>query len=69
MECVFSQGWLLLSHVHSCLSIHSTCALLCLSKWSVLNLVKDSDMRACLTANELDEDEEELAEDWDTIAI
>jgi hypothetical protein len=35
----------------------------------VLNLVKDSDMRACLTANEVDEDEEELAEDWDTIAI
>ena len=69
VEQVFSQGLLLLSHVCSCLSIQSMCALLCLGKWSTLDLVKDSDVRACLTVDEVGEDEEVLVKDWDAIAI
>jgi hypothetical protein len=67
VKCVFSQGRLLLSHVCSHLSVQSTCALLCLSKWSELDLVKDSDVRACLTAEKDGEDEDNLEEDWNTI--
>jgi hypothetical protein len=42
-------------------------ALLCLSKWSALNLVKDSDLRANLSVDNAGEDEDNLTEDWDTI--
>ena len=69
MERVFSQGRLLLSHVRSRLSIQSTRALLCLGKWSALDLVKDSDVRACLTVDEASEGKEVLVEDWDAIAV
>jgi hypothetical protein len=48
VEHVFSQGYLLLSHVWSCLSVHSMCVLLCLGKWSTLDLIKDSNLRACI---------------------
>ena len=44
-------------------------ALLCLGKWSTLDLVKDSDVRACLTVDEVGEGEEVLVEDWDAIAV
>jgi hypothetical protein len=67
VEHVFSQGHLLLSHVQSYLSVHSTHALLCLRKWSALNLIKDSDVRASLTRDDEDEDEEILVEDWNAI--
>ena len=54
--------------MHSCLSVHSTHALLCLGKWSECDLVKDSDMKACLSVDQAGEDEVvELAEDWDAI--
>ena len=53
---MFSQGQLLLSHMCSCLSIHSTCALLCIGKWSVLGLVKDSNVRSCLTGDKVGKD-------------
>lgn len=56
-----------MSHVRSRLSIHSTRALLCVGTWSTLNLVKDSDVKACLGADDVGEDEEDLAEDWDAI--
>jgi hypothetical protein len=65
VKCVFSQGQLLLSHVRSCLSVHSTRVLLCLGKWSTLDLVKDGDVRACLTGDEAGADDGVLAEDWD----
>jgi hypothetical protein len=68
VERTFSQGRLLLSHVRSRLSIHSTRALLCLGTWSALDLVKDSDIRVCLTRDEIGKDEGDLAEDWDIIA-
>jgi hypothetical protein len=67
VEHVFSKGQLLLLHVHSCLSIQSMCAPLCLGTWSALDLVKDSDIRACLSVNEGDKDENDLPECWDSI--
>ena len=69
VEHVFSQGHLLLLHVHSWLSIQLTCALLCLGQWSALNLVKDSDVKASLTNDEVDEGEQVdmLQEGWDTV--
>ena len=66
VECIFSQGRLLLSHVCSHLSVHSTRALLCLGKWSELELVKDSDVRAGLTREEAG-DKNVLVEDRDAI--
>ena len=56
MERVFSQGRLLLSHVHSRLSIHSTCALLCLGQWSALGLIRDCDMKAGIRLDEAEEE-------------
>ena len=35
----------------------------------MLDLVKDSNVRACLTVDEVGENEEVLVEDWDVIAI
>ena len=55
--------------MRSCLSIQSTHALLCLGKWSMLDLVKDSNVRACLTVDEVGKGKEVLVEDWDTIAV
>ena len=69
VERVFSQGRLLLSHVHSRLSVQSTRALMCLGVWSLLGFVKDSDVKAVVILPELhaDEDEGELEIDWDKI--
>jgi hAT family C-terminal dimerisation region len=69
VERVFSQGRLLLSHVHSRLSVQSTRALWCLGSWSVLGLVRDRDVKACLGLDEVSEEEENLGEDWDAIQI
>jgi hypothetical protein len=66
VERVFSQGWLVLSHVQSRLSVQSTHALLCLGVWSRLRLVKDSDIKAVLGDKVIGE-EDELPTDWDTI--
>jgi hypothetical protein len=44
IEHLFSKGYLLLSHVHSCLMFQSTQALLCLGYWSCLNLIKTEDI-------------------------
>jgi hypothetical protein len=69
VERVFSQGCLLLSHVHSHLSVQSTCALMCLGIWSLLGFVKDSDVKAVIILPELhaDEDKGELEIHWDSI--
>ena len=67
VECVFSQGCLLLSHVRSHISVQSTHALLCLGIWSKVGDVKDSDIKAVVIKPELKGEEGELAEDWDVI--
>src|SRR6267154_4146426 len=45
VECVFSQGCLLLPYICNCLSSESTCALLCLGDWCQRSLVKDSNIK------------------------
>jgi hypothetical protein len=70
VERVFSHGHLILSHVHSQLSAQSTWALICLGSWSLLGLVKDSDVLAVGTLDEVEGDEEpELEDGWDHIAL
>jgi len=40
---------------------------LCLGKWSTLDVVKDSDLRICITGDKAVEDEDDIAEGWDKI--
>ena len=44
-------------------------ALLCIGIWSVLGYVKDSDLMTAAVLPKLDGEEDELAEDWDTLRI
>ena len=70
VKYVFSCGCLILSHVHSQLSAQSTWALICLGSWSLLGLVKDLDVLAVGTLDEVEGDEEpELKDGWDRIAL
>ncbi|OJA12661.1 hypothetical protein AZE42_13159 [Rhizopogon vesiculosus] len=70
VEHLFSHGRLLLTHVHSCLSAESTHALLCLSAWSHLNLVKTEDVLKVATLPDVQGDAEvELEDGWDRINV
>ena len=71
IEHAFSQGRLLLSHVHSHLSVKSTCASMCLGAWSLHGLVKNSDIKAVTVLPELapNASEDKLSFDWDAIVI
>ena len=62
VECVFSHGHLILSHVHSRLSAQSMCALLCVGSWSLLGLVKDLDVLAVSAMKDLEDG-------WDSILL
>lgn len=67
VECVFSKGRVLLSHVCSCLSVQSTHALMCVRAWSLLGFVKDVDVRAVTALPEIEGEEGELDVNWDAI--
>ena len=69
VECVFSQDWLLFSHIQSHLSVQSMCALMCLGVWSLLGYIKNYDMKAVVVLPELqaDEEEGELKLGWDKV--
>ena len=67
MERVFSRGRLLLSHIHNGLSIQSSHALMCLSAWSRIGLVKDDDVMEAARLPEVNGVEVELDRDWDKI--
>ena len=74
VERVFSRGRLLLSHVHNCLSAQTTRALLCLSKWSCLGLVKDADVNKVAVLPDVEEDGDsdgdiEMEDGWDAIIL
>jgi len=70
IEHIFSCSHLMLSHVHSQLSAQSTWALLCLGLWSLLGLVKDSNVLAVTVLQEVEGDEEpELEDGWDHILV
>jgi hypothetical protein len=60
----------MLLHVHSQLSSQSTWALLYLGSWSLLGLVKDSDVLAVTVLQEVEGDEEpELEDGWNHISV
>ena len=44
-------------------------ALLCVGVWSLLGYVQDNDVKAAAVLPAVDGDEEELAEDWDSIDV
>ena len=68
VEHVFSQGQLVLSHIHSRLSIQSMHTLLCLRAWCQHRLVKVQDLRLALgEEEEVTSEEDKLPSDWDTI--
>ena len=68
VECIFSCGGLLLSHVHSWLSVKSTQALLCLGCLSMLGLMQDKDVEAVTRLADVQGDgEPPLDDDWDHI--
>ena len=69
VERVFSQGRIVLSHVRNRLSSESTQALMCLGNWSLLGFVKDKDIYAVTVQPEVEGEEEELPEGWDTITV
>ncbi len=69
VECVFSQGWIVLSHLCSRLSVQSTRALMCLGVWSRLGYVNDIDIRAVVILPEVSTNTQsaEIAAGWDAI--
>ncbi|KIM65636.1 hypothetical protein SCLCIDRAFT_112473, partial [Scleroderma citrinum Foug A] len=70
IEHLFSHGHLLLSHVHSCLSPQSICALLCLDAWSELNLVKSDDVLKVGAMPDIPGHEEAVLDNrWDDILL
>ena len=69
VEHIFSKGCILLSHLRSRLSVQSTRALMCVGEWSLMGFVKDSDLIAAAALPEVDGEEEELGQDWDTIIV
>ena len=67
VERVFSRGRLVLPYVRGRLAVQSTRASLCVGLWSSKGLVKDNDIKAALSADEIVGKEEGLAADWDAI--
>ena len=69
VERVFSRGRLVLSHVRNGLSAQSMRAILCLSYWSPLGLVKNSDARAVAELSDVEGDgsDYKMEDGWDNI--
>jgi hypothetical protein len=69
VERVFIRGRLVLSHVRNGLSAQSTRAILCLSDWSRLGLVKNTDARAIAEMSDVEGDgsDYEMEAGWDAI--
>jgi hypothetical protein len=66
---VFSRGHLLLLHVRSRLSAETTHAPLCLGCWSLLGLVKDKDVLPVTRLADIEGEEPELEDGWDSIVL
>ena len=64
VECFFSHGQLLLSHVRSRLSARTTAAILCLGHWSHLNLIKNEDILKVTSLPDLVSDENIIILNW-----
>jgi len=67
---VFSHGRLLLPHIRNRLSAQSTQALLCLSNWSDISLVKDIDVLSVARLEGLEGNHDvEMDAGWDIIKV
>ena len=69
VEQLFSTGCLLLSHVQFRLSVQSTCMLLYLNTWSTLGFIKDSDVQKVAELQDIEGEDAELKDGWDSIII
>jgi hypothetical protein len=67
VERVFSRGRILLSHIRNRLSAQSTRAIVCLGSWSLLGLIKDSDIFDVTKLPEEPTDPELEAEEWEAV--
>lgn len=65
VECMFSKGRLLLSHVHNRLSVYSTRALLCVGNWRKLGYVNKNDVRDAAHLPDLKEGDFDPEEELD----
>ena len=69
VERVFSHGHLVLPHLCGRLAVQSTRASLCVGIWSSHGFVKQGDIRAALSADKIDVEEDDLAVGWDDIPV
>jgi hypothetical protein len=69
VERIFSHGRLLLSHVRNRLTAQTTRALLCVGLWSHLGLVKDKDIQSIASLPDVDGEDKELDDGWDSIVL
>jgi hypothetical protein len=71
VERVFSRGRLVLSHTRSRLATQTIRAVLCLGPWSLLHLIRDSDVKAVSQMPDVEEglsEEDQLEKGWDHIS-
>ncbi|KIL63966.1 hypothetical protein M378DRAFT_79034, partial [Amanita muscaria Koide BX008] len=73
VERLFSRGRILLSHLRNRMSAQTTRALLCLGDWSLLDLIKNEDVRKVVELEDVhgheEEDDIELPDGWDSISL
>lgn len=70
VERTFSKGRLVLSHLRNRLESESTRALMCLSEWSMLDMVDTKDFSSTARLPEVQKDEVvELPKEWDAIKL
>ncbi|KIK77753.1 hypothetical protein PAXRUDRAFT_165819, partial [Paxillus rubicundulus Ve08.2h10] len=69
VECLFIHGYLIVTHTHSHLSAQSTCALLCLGAWSLIELVKTEDVLAVSTVEDVEGNEEALEDGFNSMTL
>lgn len=68
IERVFSRGRIILPHLRNGLSAQSIRAILCLGEWSLMGLIKDSDVEDAVKGPAVDGDADvELEDGWDAL--
>ena len=68
IECVFSKGCLVLSHMHNQLSVELTHTLLCLGAWSKLGLINKADIKTATNLPDVKEGNEDYQDEFDTVS-
>ncbi|KIL55688.1 hypothetical protein M378DRAFT_90563, partial [Amanita muscaria Koide BX008] len=72
VERLFSWGRILLSHLRNRMSAQTSRALLCLGNWSLLDIVKDEDVKKVANLEDIpgeDPEDVEMADGWDGIMV